>query len=298
MKLLVIFLMSGFLINQSYALSLVNEMDAISYKNYIGFEQKWKLVTVRYRKDTGEMRFTYANKLAYKTLKEGKTNYPEGSVFGKIGIKTEEDPLFASSAVPGGVRRYQLMVKNTVKYKNNNGWGYALFNEDGLLYPENPEKQVEACAACHNAASERGYVFSQLINLDKNSKSIKTATWLPNQLPIKFNFETSQVNILNEKIKNLIPEEVKEIRVLKGEIAANIFQGTLEEIRPVLSKETFDSKLPTIVFSDDQKRFSLIIIEKSDSTCLVEGKSGIYLKSIYTNLNNEKNSELHFCYSH
>ncbi|MGZ3806061.1 MAG: hypothetical protein ACXVB4_17735, partial [Pseudobdellovibrionaceae bacterium] len=37
------------------------QMNGIVFKNYIGFEKKYKLVTVRYRTDSGEQRFVYAN---------------------------------------------------------------------------------------------------------------------------------------------------------------------------------------------------------------------------------------------
>jgi hypothetical protein len=58
------------------------------------------------------MRLTYANDVAMKTLKNGKTDYPDGAVFGKTGIHTGSDPQFESSAVPKDIRRYQLMVRD------------------------------------------------------------------------------------------------------------------------------------------------------------------------------------------
>ena len=80
-------------------------MNGYSLKQYEGFEKNWRLVTVRYRKDTGEMRLTYANELAWKTLSEGRINYPKGAVFAKIGVKTESDPAFAASLSPEGTRK-------------------------------------------------------------------------------------------------------------------------------------------------------------------------------------------------
>ena len=46
------------------------QMNEIKFQSYKGFEKKWKLVTVRFREDTKEMRFTYANDIAWKTLKQ------------------------------------------------------------------------------------------------------------------------------------------------------------------------------------------------------------------------------------
>ena len=92
------------------------EMNGYKLSDYEGFEKKWRLVTVRYRKDTGEMRFTYANPKAWNALLKRSKDYPDGAVFAKIGIITMEDPAFPSSAVPAGTRRYQLMVRNKKKH--------------------------------------------------------------------------------------------------------------------------------------------------------------------------------------
>ena len=48
------------------------KMNDISLHQFGDFTKEWKLVTVRYRKDTEEMRFTYANPTAAETLKTRK----------------------------------------------------------------------------------------------------------------------------------------------------------------------------------------------------------------------------------
>ena len=105
-----------------------DRMNGFALQDYADFQKKWPLVTVRFRKDTGELRFTYANDIAYKALKKGATEYPDGAVFAKIGIMTEEDPAFTSSAVPSGARRFQLMVHDAKKFPETHGWGFALFD--------------------------------------------------------------------------------------------------------------------------------------------------------------------------
>lgn len=132
------------------------QMNGHELKEFAGFERNWKLVTVRFRKDTGEMRFTYANDLAWKALMSGATDYPKGSVFAKIGLATLEDPSFASSAVPSGARRYQFMVRDKTKYSETDGWGYALFDANGKTFPGEPKEASLACAACHHIVPERG----------------------------------------------------------------------------------------------------------------------------------------------
>ena len=263
-------------------------MNGIDYAKYREFDKKWILVTVRYRKDTEEMRFTYANPLAMKTLLAGKTDYPDGAVFGKIGVRTGQDPLFESSLVPHGARRYQLMVRNKKKYKEHNGWGYALFDERGIPFPEDHKTQVDACASCHNIAEERGYVFSQV--LDTKPRVSKSAG-------NKLTFSMVPRDQLPEAIRKLIPEHFNFVRVLNGEIVKSIFQGTLEEIRPTLSKESYESRQPALLISSDNERFSLVFPENLGSFCN-HGVNGFFMKSIYTNVDKEKKySELSYCHS-
>lgn len=266
------------------------EMNGIPYSKYKGFEKKWKLVTVRFRKDTEEMRFTYANALAYKTLLAGKTDYPDGAIFGKVGVKTVADALFESSVVPAGARRYQLMVRNKKKYKEHAGWGYALFDEKGVTFPEDLKAQVNGCASCHEAASERGYVFSQELSLDQAHK--KTPP-----LPSIIKFINLEREVLPEIVKAHLPANFKEVRQIEGSLTSNLFQGSLEEIRPLLYKETKESKRPSILISQDGERFSLVIPVEEGAECTDGMKKGIYLKSILTNIMKKNILELDLCYA-
>jgi hypothetical protein len=297
MKILFLFLIC-FRTLQAEDYSGKEVMNGHRLTDYKNFEKKWKLVTVRFRKDTAEMRLTYANKIAYKSLMKGVTDYPDGAVFAKIGLKTQEDSAFPSSAVPQGARRYQFMVRNKKKYAETNGWSYALFDERGLTFPEEPKNQTMACAACHNAVPERGYVFSQPMELHarditKNSKIKKTT--LSNLL-----FKTIETSLLPKAIADLLPAETKYIRVLEGEMKKYLFQGTLEEIRPALSTEVESSRFPAILYNEEGTRFSLVIPENPGANCLEENKSGIFMKSIYSTYNPEGSKSektLHYCFT-
>ncbi|MFA6237002.1 MAG: cytochrome P460 family protein [Bacteriovorax sp.] len=266
-----------------------DSMNGISYAKYKNFDKKWKLITVRYRKDTEEMRFTYANAIAYRALKSNSSYFPEGAVLGKVGVKTSPDPLFESSVVPGGVRRYQLMVKDR-KYKNEHGWGYALFDENGLTFPEDLQNQVKSCSACHEIAESRGFVFSQL----PGNLNARTAP-----LPQAMNFLKMERKLLPTNVQNHIPESFNYIKILKSNLDKNIFQGTLEEIRPTLSLEVYKSKLPAVVISDHQHMFSAVLPENLPATCQDGPKKGIYMKSIYSRINSMNEVQtLHYCFSH
>lgn len=239
-----------------------DEMNGISWKDFKGFPEKWELVTIRFRKDTGEMRITYANPIAMKALKEGKTEYPDGAVFAKTGIHTGVDPQFISSVVPKGIRRYQLMVKDKKQYASTHGWGYALFDPEGKTFNEDPKITQDACYACHTIVENRGDVFSQHFSTTRYVKPIFTGE---EKSVSTIKYEQKPVAKLPEGIKKHIPSWAKEVRWVEVEILRkHVFQGTLDEMRPLLEHESMKSKLPAVFASKDEKKFVLVYPGKSD----------------------------------
>ena len=243
-------------------------MNGIDFKTYKDFPSTWKLVTIRFRKDTGEMRLTYANDIAFKTLESGGINYPDGAVFAKTGINTGVDPQFESSVVPSGIRRYQLMVKDKKKYSTTHGWGYGLFDPDGKTFAEDPVVTQNACFACHTIVENRGDVFSQPFNFTKAGAINFSHTVSQNS---QINFEWRKISSLPDKIKNLIPKKFVKVRFVKNELLRkNTFQGTLDEMRPLLESETRKNKSPSLFASIDMKRFVIVHPSTSDK-CMGEG---------------------------
>lgn len=273
-----------------------DEMNGFKLSNFPDFEKKWNLITVRFRKDTGEMRFTYANPLAFEVISKGAIDYPDGAIFAKIGVKTDVDSAFPSSAVPEGARRFQFMVKDKKKFEGTEGWGYALFDKEGLIFPQDPQTQIMACAACHRLVPERGYVFSQLMELSahkKNkSKTVKT------HYTEKIKFKIVQVATLPDSVRKEIPDNYKDVQQMDHAIAQFLFQGTLDEVKPLLSTQTVLKKMPSLVLSKDKRSFALVFIENEKILCENEGKNGYFLKAVSTSGNeNVPNYENRFCWT-
>lgn len=250
---------------ESAASSTPAVMNDIKFDDYKEFTKKWHLVTVRYRKDSNEMRITYANDIAWKEMQKLKPNYPDGAVFGKVGLTTEEDPAFISSEVPSGAKRFQLMVRNQKKYKSTQGWGYALFDEKGQLYNEDMKVKTAACAACHSVVPERDYVFSRPMNVDFGSQ-------FPNQersdnLTPRFKFESKTVASLGKNLASKIAPDIKTILSLEGEIKEHAFSGTLDEVIPVLIDNLKKQGKSSVLFLDD-KNFSLVTPATTSKECL------------------------------
>jgi hypothetical protein len=274
-----------------------DEMNGIKFSDYLDFEKKWKLVTVRYRKDTGEMRLTYANELAYEHLLKGSKDYPEGSVFAKIGIKTVEDKAFPSSAVPGSARRYQFMVREKKKFESTDGWGYALFDKSGKIYPEDQAVQSAACAACHRIVPERGYVFSEVMELSL-FQGEKARTKKETHYSERIKFREVTYDKLPELIRKELPPVTKLAKQIDHEISKFLFQGTLDEIKPLLAEESVKTKLPVFIIGPDNKTFAVVFIENFEIMCEQEGKKGYFMKAVSSSLGTAApNYENRFCWT-
>ena len=189
--------------------------------------------------------------------KPEKRIFRKGAIFGKIGIRTAADPQFPSSAVPRGARRYQFMVRDEEKFKETGGWGYALFDVEGKLFSEDRKKIEMACYACHQIVQNRGQVFSQPFDL---SPFVQTA-FLSNAKGFqKIEFAWTDRSSLKEPLKKSVPQKFKRIRtVSNANLIKNIFQGTLDEIKPSLEREVVDKGVPAALISEEGGRFSIVL---------------------------------------
>lgn len=230
-------------------------MNGISISKYRNFPLDWKLVTVRYREDSRELRFTYANSLAFKELNSLNPRYPEGAAFGKVSFLLDEDSAFPSSKVPSTSRRYQVMLKNSKKYADSDGWGYALFDAEGRLFNEDIKVKTMSCVACHRIVPERDYVFSRKLNLLVGETLIPEITNQKRDEIIKFK-EVAIKDLpkdVSEKVKGF-----QYIQSLQGSLQKNGFSGTLDEIVPFLVQKSKSSSAPSgLILSE--KNFSLVV---------------------------------------
>jgi hypothetical protein len=236
---------------------LFREMNGIKVDDYPDFMHKWKLVTVRYREDTKEMRFTYANEKAWKGLMSLNAEYEDGAIFGKVGAASEADPDFISSRVPSGAKRYQFMVRNKKKYKDTDGWGYALFNEKGNLFADDPKVTTQACAACHRLVPERNFVFSRSVFFNSVSGGAQK--------------KSSAIVFKEKKVSELtLPADLQKkgvtvVESLEGDLQKSSFSGTLDEVVPLLVDHAKVSERDSILYVS-AKNFSLVQLV-SGQTC-------------------------------
>jgi hypothetical protein len=252
-----------------------SQMNDIAFGDYAKFSEQWRLVTVRFREDTREMRFTYANDLAYQALLSGAREFPDGSAFGKFGAVTEADPGFTSSAVPTGKHRYQLMVKNRKKYSETGGWGYALFDARGVTYKEDEKLQTQACHACHSIVKSSDFVFSRPMALAPSRAYNPGSESKPaSSAQVQFAKRTTGIPEGLRLILKQNDHHQKFIHEVVGSLREHSFIGTLDEILPTLEEAAKRTKAPVALISKSGD-FSVAIPVATPKSKCSDGKQEV-----------------------
>ena len=95
--------------------------------------------------------------------------FPDGSKMAKIHYNPKKLETFPTATVPGALHDVDIMVKDSKRFADSGGWGYAVFDYDGAsntfkpgTTADNPPQGNDAkCGfACHTIVKARDYVFT------------------------------------------------------------------------------------------------------------------------------------------
>ena len=97
--------------------------------------------------------------------------FPDGAKMAKIHWSPRiNDKAPGSPTVPGTLQNVDLMVKDSKRFADSGGWGYAVFKYDaasdtftpGTSADQPPQANDAKCGfACHTVAKARDYVFTK-----------------------------------------------------------------------------------------------------------------------------------------
>jgi len=116
-----------------------------------------------------QVRAQLGNDVAIKAFREGRLPFPDGAVIAALHwseVSSDENNKVLDVGFPGaGLQSFvagipvnvQFMVKDTKKYAETGGWGYADFTNGK---PGN-EALHKTCFPCHEPAKDRDYVFTR-----------------------------------------------------------------------------------------------------------------------------------------
>jgi hypothetical protein len=96
--------------------------------------------------------------------------FPDGAKMAKIHWTPKPNVFFKEATVPDKLLNVDFMVKDSKRFADGGGWGYAVFDYDapsgtfkpGTTAGSPPQGNDAKCgAACHTAAKARDYVFTE-----------------------------------------------------------------------------------------------------------------------------------------
>ena len=95
---------------------------------------------------------------------------PDGAKMAKIHWIPKKNQFFPDATVPGELLNVDFMAKDSKRFADSGGWGWAVFDYNpksdtftpGTLEGTPPQGNDAKCGlACHTAAKSRDYVFTE-----------------------------------------------------------------------------------------------------------------------------------------
>lgn len=123
----------------------------------------WKVVAPSYREDKGHIRIITGNEIAVAALRAGTKPLPDGSVLAKVAWKAEKHPSFPVATIPGTFVQVEFMVKNSKKYQDTGGWGFARFVGNELKPYGKDAGFVGECFSCHIPVASNDYLYTKMV---------------------------------------------------------------------------------------------------------------------------------------
>ncbi len=142
----------------------------LSFSEFRGYEA-WQVVSIS--QDGPLMAATLANPVMIKAYQSGIPGngqpFPDGSKLAKIHWIPKKMETFPAATVPGAQHDMDFMVKDSKRFADSGGWGYAVFDYNaatdtfapGTLADKPPQANDAKCGfACHTTVKTRDYVFT------------------------------------------------------------------------------------------------------------------------------------------
>lgn len=125
---------------------------------------EWRVLGVAEREpDNGSFRVVTGNDIAVDAARAGNTNpWPDGAMIADLVWAQSTNPDSPDMVAPGQFNALALMVKDSVQYAADGGWGYGIWTGQDLAAPQDPAFAAD-CISCHvDNAPGTDYVFTTL----------------------------------------------------------------------------------------------------------------------------------------
>jgi hypothetical protein len=148
----------------------VKVTNGLAFSEFRGYES-WQVVSISHNGD--HLAATLANPLMIKAFQAGSPGdgkaFPDGSKMAKIHWSTKKLETFPSAVVPSTQHDVDFMVKDSKRFADSGGWGYAVFDYDaasdtftpGTMAGKPPQGNDARCGyTCHTTVKTSDYVFT------------------------------------------------------------------------------------------------------------------------------------------
>jgi len=126
----------------------------------------WRVISSSHRLDNQTLRVILGNDTAVNAARTGKTNpWPEGTILAKMAWKETVHPAWEQAIVPGEFIQVEIMVKDSEKYRETGGWGFARWKGLALKPYGTDSSFVHECFSCHQPVKNKDYVFTDPVQL-------------------------------------------------------------------------------------------------------------------------------------
>jgi len=143
----------------------------LAFSEFRGYEA-WQVVSIS--QDGSLIAAILANPAMIKAYEEGIPGngkpFPDGSKMAKIHWNPKKMETFPAATVPGTQHDVDFMEKDSKRFADSGGWGWAVFDYDaasntftpGTLAGKPPQANDARCGfTCHTIVKTRDYVFTE-----------------------------------------------------------------------------------------------------------------------------------------
>jgi hypothetical protein len=142
----------------------------LAFSEFRGYES-WQAISIS--RNERVMAMTLGNPVMIEAYQAGFPGngkpIPDGAKMAKVHWAPKPNELFKEATVPGRLVNVDFMVKDSKRFADSGGWGYAVFDYDaasdtfkpGDMTGTPPQGNDAKCGfTCHTTAKARDYVFT------------------------------------------------------------------------------------------------------------------------------------------
>jgi hypothetical protein len=143
----------------------------LSFSEFKGYED-WAVVSIS--QNGPHVAAIVANPEMIRAYRDGSPGngkpFPDGAKMAKIHWIPKKLETYPSATVPGDEDNVDFMVKDSKRFADSGGWGYAVFDyhtasdtfTPGTLAGKPPQGNDAKCGfTCHTSVKSRDYVFTE-----------------------------------------------------------------------------------------------------------------------------------------